>query len=282
MPAFREYVHSDDDIDDDDDGNLSTGAAGPGASILPSGIGGAPGEKSHVPNPSMYVQFRRLTSRRPRPSSGPITQPQRLFLPPTPYTPPTSLFRPLATSQVHHPRYVAYGHRNMVLVYSGGSCLDNGTRQARAGCAFIYHPIDPSANPTFRLENLPTEKGLYTRQTNNRAELRAAIAALDCMTWNRDGFTCIVIASDSQYLVAGITRHVWRWRENGWTTSRGSPVCNQDLWVRLLDTVENWEKCGVQPMFWRIPQEWTASVTDRARNAAGFQDVRGWVHISAQ
>ncbi|TFY63089.1 hypothetical protein EVG20_g6462 [Dentipellis fragilis] len=276
--SARGFLFSDDDIDDEEDEDLTAGAADVYSFTLPPDIGSGIGPESHVPSPSRGFRSRRPIPQQLQVSSEPITHPQRIFLPPTPFTPPTDLFRPLATSQVHDPRYVAYGLRNMVLVYSGGSCLYNGTPQARAGCAFIYNPDNPDDNPKFRLENMSTEPGVRTRQTNNRAELRAAIAALDCTAWEWDGFTRVVIASNSQYLVAGITRHIWRWKENGWITSRGSPVCNQDLWTRLLNTVKKLEQRGVQPMFWRIPQEWTASVTDRAREAVSLRDTSGGQH----
>ena len=68
--------------------------------------------------------------------------------------------------------------------------------------------------------------------TNNRMELTAAIAALAALKE-----PCkVVLTSDSQYLVNGITKG-WAesWRKNGWRKSDKSPVLNPDLWERLLD-----------------------------------------------
>ncbi len=65
--------------------------------------------------------------------------------------------------------------------------------------------------------------------TNNRMELRAAIAALE--TLKRP---CRVdLHTDSAYLRDGITRWIARWKTNGWRTAARKPVKNSDLWQRL-------------------------------------------------
>ncbi|MBE3583142.1 MAG: ribonuclease HI [Limnochordaceae bacterium] len=72
--------------------------------------------------------------------------------------------------------------------------------------------------------------GAAERTTNNRMELTAAIEAL-----RRAGSAqSIEIHSDSQYLIKGIQEWVPRWQANGWRTSRGTAVENQDLWQELL------------------------------------------------
>jgi ribonuclease HI len=72
--------------------------------------------------------------------------------------------------------------------------------------------------------------GRYRQTTNNRMELRAAIAALESLTR-----PCTVeLYTDSSYLRNGITTWVLRWQRNGWLTANKSPVKNQDLWQRLL------------------------------------------------
>lgn len=67
--------------------------------------------------------------------------------------------------------------------------------------------------------------------TNNRMELRAAIAGLEAL--NRP---CLVkMVTDSEYLRLGITEWLPRWIRNGWKTSNRKPVLNKDLWERLRD-----------------------------------------------
>lgn len=73
--------------------------------------------------------------------------------------------------------------------------------------------------------------GGFRCTTNNRMEVMAAIAALECLK-----FPCRVeLYSDSSYLVNAVARG-WlrRWRSSGWKKLDGKPVLNADLWERLL------------------------------------------------
>jgi ribonuclease HI len=66
--------------------------------------------------------------------------------------------------------------------------------------------------------------------TNNKMELTAAIHALEAFTR-----PCTVeFYTDSEYLKNGITSWIKNWQRNGWKTSSGDPVQNQDLWMKLL------------------------------------------------
>lgn len=78
-----------------------------------------------------------------------------------------------------------------------------------------------------------TEKelsGSERETTNNRMELTAAIQALESLKR-----PCrVVLVTDSQYLVKGITEWIHGWVKKGWINSKKDPVLNQDLWERLL------------------------------------------------
>ena len=65
--------------------------------------------------------------------------------------------------------------------------------------------------------------------TNNRMELLAAISALEGLSRPCQ----IDLYTDSRYVQQGIQSWLPRWRSNGWRTSDGKPVKNQDLWQRL-------------------------------------------------
>lgn len=67
--------------------------------------------------------------------------------------------------------------------------------------------------------------------TNNRMELTAVIKGLEALKR-----PCrIVITTDSQYVVNGITKG-WAegWRRNGWRKADKKPALNADLWEKLL------------------------------------------------
>lgn len=67
--------------------------------------------------------------------------------------------------------------------------------------------------------------------TNNRMELTAAITALESLTRPCD----VVLTTDSQYLVKGMTEWMPGWIRRGWKNSKKEDVLNRDLWERLLE-----------------------------------------------
>lgn len=71
----------------------------------------------------------------------------------------------------------------------------------------------------------------YRLTTNNRMELRAAIAALELLSEPCE----VELHSDSKYLIQAITeKWIDGWQKRGWVTSDKKPVKNQDLWQELL------------------------------------------------
>ena len=72
--------------------------------------------------------------------------------------------------------------------------------------------------------------GAQGATTNNRMEMSGAIAALEALTRPCE----VVITTDSQYLVKGMTEWLSGWLKRGWVNSKKEPVLNRDLWERLL------------------------------------------------
>jgi len=66
--------------------------------------------------------------------------------------------------------------------------------------------------------------------TNNRMEMSAAIEALRQLTRPCQ----VIITTDSQYLVKGMTEWIAGWQRKGWRNSKKEPVLNKDLWEQLL------------------------------------------------
>lgn len=65
--------------------------------------------------------------------------------------------------------------------------------------------------------------------TNNRMELLAVIRGLDCLADSAK----VVVLTDSQYCVNGLTTWIDGWKKRGWRKADRSPVLNQDLWLQL-------------------------------------------------
>jgi ribonuclease HI len=74
----------------------------------------------------------------------------------------------------------------------------------------------------------------YRLTTNNRMELRAAIAALELLSEPCE----VELHSDSKYLIDAIQQN-WMagWKRRGWRTAGKQPVKNQDLWLRLTEVM---------------------------------------------
>lgn len=71
----------------------------------------------------------------------------------------------------------------------------------------------------------------YRLTTNNRMELRAAIAALELLSEPCN----VELHSDSKYLIQAITeKWLAGWQRRGWITAGKQPVKNQDLWQELM------------------------------------------------
>ena len=113
------------------------------------------------------------------------------------------------------------------VIYVDGACRNNGQVDAKGGCGVYwgeFHPMNC-------YEPLTGEK-----QTNNRAEMSAAIIALCQASAIR--LSKITIMSDSRYLKEGISNWINKWKHNGWKTEKKADILNKDLWV-LLDALQN-------------------------------------------
>jgi ribonuclease HI len=82
-----------------------------------------------------------------------------------------------------------------------------------------------------RIPDMPQTElvGFEPVTTNNRMEMVGAVMALEYIEERSQ----IVVTSDSQYLVRGMTMWILLWKRRGWVTKTGGPVLNRDLWERL-------------------------------------------------
>ncbi len=79
-----------------------------------------------------------------------------------------------------------------------------------------------------------TELGGHNpKTTNNRMEMSAAIESLTHILGTELDEPSITINTDSQYLINGITKWVYGWKENNWMTANKAQVLNKDLWQKL-------------------------------------------------
>jgi len=113
--------------------------------------------------------------------------------------------------------------------YTDGACSSNGTDNAVGGWAVIVTNGDKIKKRFI---------GGELNTTNNRMELQAVIQAvnyfINMKKRNVDKNYSFTILSDSLYVVNAVNkRWVKKWINNGWLTSKGTAVLNQDLWLIL-------------------------------------------------
>ena len=114
-------------------------------------------------------------------------------------------------------------HDTIPTVYIDGSCIRNGTSTAQAGYDIFWgdqHPWNCS-------HPLPPD----STATNNKAELTAAIKALQVARNNN--LKRLIVCSDSNYVIQGVTERIYKWGDNGWKTANGEDVKNKDIWMEL-------------------------------------------------
>uniref|UniRef100_A4Y094 ribonuclease H n=1 Tax=Ectopseudomonas mendocina (strain ymp) TaxID=399739 RepID=A4Y094_ECTM1 len=108
-------------------------------------------------------------------------------------------------------------------IYTDGACTNNGQANARAGWGAYL------VNPEGKTLKLAAPVPLEQKQTNNRAELLAAVEALRRCT--KPG--PITLYSDSQLLVKGANEWLPGWKAKDWKKSDKKPVDHRDLWEQI-------------------------------------------------
>ncbi|XP_005099284.1 ribonuclease H1 [Aplysia californica] len=106
-------------------------------------------------------------------------------------------------------------------VYTDGGCFHNGQNGAKAGIGVFWKTGDPD-NISERLTGRPT---------NNRAEIHAAIRAVQSA--KKKGIENLILHTDSQFLINGITKWIKGWKKNGWALTTGKPVINREDFEEL-------------------------------------------------
>ena len=74
--------------------------------------------------------------------------------------------------------------------------------------------------------------------TNNKMELAGAIGALEFVKKEIKSPSPIIVISDSEYVVKGMTQWLSNWKKNNWRTAARKPVLNQEYWQTLSALVE--------------------------------------------
>ncbi|KAH9827391.1 ribonuclease H-like protein [Teratosphaeria destructans] len=164
-----------------------------------------------------------------------------------------------------------------VVIAVDGACRDNGRSNPKAGLGIFFH----RDNIQWNRAKVPPA----SINTNNRAELAAAIEALKMakrlrkLNPQRDRHSerqrigpmrrlrRVVIKAASEDLVRGMTDCVYIWKANGWNKSAGDPVSNPVLFRELDQLTTELNDMGVEVQFLHVDRSLNKPA-DRLANAA--------------
>lgn len=96
--------------------------------------------------------------------------------------------------------------KDTVYVYTDGSCLHNGYKNASAGIGIFFGPGDP--------RNVSTT--IEGKQTNNTAELTALVVAYSILEKEIQEGIPVTLVSDSEYAIRCVTSYGRKCETTGW------------------------------------------------------------------
>lgn len=106
---------------------------------------------------------------------------------------------------------------NIIHVYTDGSCVDNGSTNARAGIGVYFGPDDP--------RNVSSRVPADMHQTNNVAELLAIIYAVELLADDLASGASVVLHSDSVYAIRCCGEYGDKLAATGWKLRRKRNGC---------------------------------------------------------
>lgn len=111
--------------------------------------------------------------------------------------------------------------KDIIEIWCDGGSRHNGKPHNIGGWAYLL---------SYK-RHILSKAGHAFNTTNNAQELTALINALKQI---KTTHIPIVVYSDSQYVIKGLTE--WRkgWEARGWVNTNKKPVANKELWIELF------------------------------------------------
>jgi ribonuclease HI len=162
-----------------------------------------------------------------------------------------------------------------MFIYTDGACLSNGQDAPRGGFAFVFNNSG-SGTCSGALEQRSADDQIHGH-TNNRAELRAVIAALRFRIWWGEGWRRVVVVTDSEYVGKGATTWLRNWSSRGWRTAAGRHVANRDLWDALSEVMGEMANGGCEISFWMVPRRFNTRADAAAKEACLLSSPESYV-----
>jgi ribonuclease HI len=78
----------------------------------------------------------------------------------------------------------------------------------------------------------------------------------------------LVIKTDSDYVVKGMTEWLPKWKENGWKKTSGHAIANAELW-RIIDALLKQLEYDMEVQFWYVPRDKNQIAFNMAKEVLG-------------
>ncbi|KAL9630285.1 MAG: hypothetical protein Q9204_004799 [Flavoplaca sp. TL-2023a] len=162
------------------------------------------------------------------------------------------------------------------LIFTDGACRSNGQSGATAGIGVAMGTVEKwqYAIP------ITTNMDHGQRRTSQRAELLAALSGLQLIVAivqlnqpGNDERKSWVIATDSEYVVKGMTEWLPAWKNNKLRNRRNAKPANLDLFLQLDAALSIGESKGIKVGFWHVPRENNTIADKLAKEAAQFGET---------
>lgn len=116
----------------------------------------------------------------------------------------------------------------MLVIYTDGSALKNGAKDAVGGFGVVVCQGKPGQDPSeYEVIDAYAERAEGT--TNNRMELSAILWAIEHYGAKPGMFFPPIVYSDSMYCINSFTNWIKGWKANGWVRAKNKPLENKDL-----------------------------------------------------
>lgn len=116
----------------------------------------------------------------------------------------------------------------MIVIYTDGSTLKNGTKDAKGGFGVVVCEGKPGQAPEeYTIIDAYEERAEGT--TNNRMEMSAILWAMKKYGAHEGDFFAPIVYSDSMYSINSFTNWIKGWKANSWVRAGNKPLENKDL-----------------------------------------------------
>lgn len=149
-----------------------------------------------------------------------------------------------------------------------GACLRNGKPGALGAVGVYFGPKNPW-NKRQKLYPEMTHTSQLAELIGCRGVTRFVLAMLK--PEKRPDIETLIIKSDSEYVIRGLTEYMPKWKSNGWRNAKGLRVANAEVFreieanIRILE-----EQKAIRVYLWAVPRSMNEDADLLAKRELGI------------